>query len=534
MKAPQFISQPHLFMEIGQESLRISNGTDKLELELDRAVDGKLNEVCKSEVTASLQKFFRRKTWQPRVRVHCAIAARGVSLRRLTLPSGNKDEVQKLLPFQIEREFPLPPDQLAWGAQPLNGTKGSHSNGKQEYLVVAVKKETLEEYAGVLSGCGATAVFTLAALDRTYVCPQPLGTYAVLAIESTYSELITIDGGVPLSVRVLPWGRANLAGPARAGSLSGTDPGGAPPQVVSSGGSGPLAIGAVAAPADELIRLVNGQSIGRSLYVTGLAGVPGASDFVKELSARIGNGIECREVELPDGAGASAAVLGLQRAVESHDGATPLVLQVKQVKGRATLPPREQLKWAGAAAALFLLALLLPYAEALTLKSHLTHTLASTKTDQARLPVIGRELDFLQYLQANEPPYLDAMLVLAKAAPQGTHFDSVSMNRRGEISLRGSLRDGQQVADLRTKLIASGFFGFVAVEEQAPSPDHQKVSVRMTAQWKAPGSRISPPPEPIGTSGPPQNVSVPIPSGPPPGAMPFSSPVLPPTGPGKP
>ena len=76
--------------------------------------------------------------------------------------------------------------------------------------MVAVKKETLEEYAGVLSGCGATAVFTLAALDRTYVCPQPLGTYAVLAIESTYCELITIDGGVPLSVRVLPWGRANL------------------------------------------------------------------------------------------------------------------------------------------------------------------------------------------------------------------------------------------------------------------------------------------------------------------------------------
>jgi hypothetical protein len=169
--------------------------------------------------------------------------------------------------------------------------------------------------------------------------------------------------------------------------------------------------------------------------------------------------------------------------------------------------------------------------------------LASTKTDQARLPVIGRELDFLQYLQANEPPYLDAMLVLAKAAPQGTHFDSISMNRRGEISLRGSLRDGQQVAELRTKLIASGFFGYVAVEEQAPTPDRQKVNVRMTAQWKATGSRVSPPPEPVGTSSPPHSVVFPMPSGPPPeampsgpppGAMPLSNPVLPPTGPGKP
>jgi hypothetical protein len=536
MKASQFITQHHLFMEIGQEALRISNGTDKLELSLERAVDGKLSEACKSEVTGSLQKFLSRKSWQPRARVHCAIAARGVSLRRLTLPTANKDDVQKLLPFQIEREFPLPPDQLAWGAQSLNGSPGvgNHPNGKQEYLVVAVKKETLEEYAGVLSGCGATAVFTLAALDRTYVCPQPLGTYAVLAIERTYSELISIERGIPIAVRVLSWGRENLGGGARPAGLSGTETSGSPGKLASFGGSGPLAIGATAAAADELIRLVKGQSIGRSLYITGLAGVPGGSEFVTEVGARIGSGIECREIELPGGGGASAAVSGLQRAVESPDGTPPLVLQLKQAKGRSTLPPREQLKWAGAAAGLFLLALLLPYAEALTLKSHLTHTLASIKADQSRLPVIDRELDFLQYLQANEPPYLDAMLVLAKSAPQGTHFDSISMNRRGEISLRGFLRDGQQVADLRTKLIASGFFGSVAVEEQAPTPDHQKVNVRMTAQWKAPGSRISPPPEPVGTSGPPKSVVIPMPSGPPPGAMPVPSPIPPTIRPGKP
>jgi hypothetical protein len=130
------------------------------------------------------------------------------------------------------------------------------------------------------------------------------------------------------------------------------------------------------------------------------------------------------------------------------------------------------------------------------------------------------------------------MLVLAKSAPQGTHFDSISMNRRGEISLRGFLRDGQQVADLRTKLIASGFFASVAVEEQAPTPDRQRVNIRMTAQWKAAGSRISPPPEPLGTSSPPQSVVMPMPSGPPagamPGAMPAPSPMPPPARPGKP
>jgi hypothetical protein len=58
------------------------------------------------------------------------------------------------------------------------------------------------------------------------------------------------------------------------------------------------------------------------------------------------------------------------------------------------------------------------------------------------------------------------------------------MNSHGEVSLRGSFRDGQQVADFRSKLIASGCFTNVTVEDQTPTPDHQKVNVRMSAQEK--------------------------------------------------
>jgi hypothetical protein len=141
---------------------------------------------------------------------------------------------------------------------------------------------------------------------------------------------------------------------------------------------------------------------------------------------------------------------------------------------------------------LALAVLLLPYLEALTLKSHLANKLAAIKTDQGRLKIMDRELDFLQYLKENEPPYLDALLCLSQAAPPGTRFDSVSMNRRGEVSLRGSLHDGQQVAELRSKLIDSGFFAHVAVEEQTPSPDRQKVAVRLSAQWKPAATRSAP------------------------------------------
>jgi len=122
------------------------------------------------------------------------------------------------------------------------------------------------------------------------------------------------------------------------------------------------------------------------------------------------------------------------------------------------------------------------------------------KPETARFATIDRELDFLQYLEQSEPPYVDALLVLAKAAPPGTRFDSVSMNRRGEVSLRGSLQNGQQVAELRSKLIDSGFFASVGIEDQSPTPDRQKVTVRMSAQWKSADLRKAPPPEPLKAS----------------------------------
>src|SRR5215813_14231512 len=119
----QFVTPAQYFLDIGQDSLRAFNGAAGLELPLSRQPDGKLTEACKQDLVVQLQKFFDRKLWQPRVRVICAVGARGVSFRRVSLPVSGKEDLNRLLPLQIEREFPLPPDQLAWGAQSLNGTK---------------------------------------------------------------------------------------------------------------------------------------------------------------------------------------------------------------------------------------------------------------------------------------------------------------------------------------------------------------------------------------------------------------------------
>jgi hypothetical protein len=129
-----------------------------------------------------------------------------------------------------------------------------------------------------------------------------------------------------------------------------------------------------------------------------------------------------------------------------------------------------------------------PYAEAIVLKPFLQRKLAALEADRGRLATIDQELDFLKFLKQNQPPYLDAIYLLARSAPRGTRLENISMGRHQEISLRLKLGNSQQVTDFRSKLIDSGWFANVVVEEQAGTPDRH-VGVRMTAALKPAESR---------------------------------------------
>ena len=198
----------------------------------------------------------------------------------------------------------------------------------------------------------------------------------------------------------------------------------------------------------------------------------------------MGNGWRCERLESANTIGCSTAISGLKKiAAEGSDPS--LLIRVEQTGGAATsLAALDLKKWGIRVGALVVALLLLPYAEALLLKPHLAKKVASFKAEAGRLKVIDRELDFLRDLKQSQPPYLDALFIFSKSVPPGTHFDALSLNSHGVVSLRCAFRDGQQVADFRTKLIDSGFFASVTVEEQAPTPDHQRVNVRISAQEK--------------------------------------------------
>ena len=408
------LGPPGLFMEIGQNFWQVADGNETAEFPLERLNNGLLTEACREQVTGRLREFVNKKGWRPRRQAWVALGARGMSLRRMSLPPAAKEELPRVLRLQVESEFPLSPDELAWGWQALGPNPA-----RQEVLVAAVKKDLIQPYAQILGECGISAVFTVAALARTLVCPPPLPSCAILHVGATESELLAFENGAPSYLRLLPWG-----------SKSGEP--------------------------------FNPGWPGGQLYLTG----PGArSPGAPSLPVLEGGG----------------AIAGLKKVAASGSGGIPLIIQTGESKAQAA--KASAWKWAALAALLLLALWSLPYAEAVALKPHLSKKLAAIDADRERLPAIDHELDFLQFIKRNQPPYLDTIYLVSKIAPQGTSFESLSMTRKGEFSIRGKLPNAEQVTQFRSNLIQSAWFSSVVVEEQSPSPD-RKVSVRMTAQLK--------------------------------------------------
>jgi len=451
VKISAFLNPPPVYVEFSQNWLKVLHENEALELPLERQPDGRLVPAGKEKTIAALKGFLKIKNWQPRAQAFCAISARGVSLRRLSLPAGMKEEFHQRLLLQVESEFPLPPEELAWGYQLLDGTPSANGvPAKQDLLVAAVKKEIVADYLEILRACGTEPVFTLASLARKNLLNRQPDKFAMLDIGNLQSELTVFEKGIPVNSRIIFW--------------DGKDK----PDLT-------------AAELGTLVPSFNGSLNGTKLFLSGNAV---SRDFPERLADLLSNGCQVERLEAVENKQSSTALAGLQKFTELA-ATPPLRIRLEHLRDTTTGTASLDLKkWAVCAGSLIIALLLLPYAEALLLKPHLEEKVAAFKAESARLAVIDRELEFLRGLKQSQPPYLDVLYVFAKSAPPGTRFESLSLNSHGDVSLRCAFRDGQQVAEFRSKLIGSGFFLNVTVEEQVPTPDRQKVNVRISAQEK--------------------------------------------------
>jgi Tfp pilus assembly PilM family ATPase len=328
MKGFDFMNSPGLYLELGQSSLKVFLGDAGLELRLDRLENGSLTGPCRERLTEEVRSFLKRQGRPQRVAGLCALGARGVSLRRLTLPPAGGEELQRLLRLQIESEFPLPPDDLAWGYVRVDesGPSGNAMVARQELLVAAVKKEVVEGYADLLNACGISPIFTLASLARNRICPQPGGSYAVLDLGCNHSELAAFENGFPVSIRSLPWGGEQITQSIQSRLVIDRDEAEqlklnldhTPP---APGDRGQLMRNALDAALDPLAVLIKSNWTGRRLYLAGKSARH--PDLPARLATRLGNGAECVPLERTPDSGPSAAILGLKQACEKDGRAGP-------------------------------------------------------------------------------------------------------------------------------------------------------------------------------------------------------------------
>jgi hypothetical protein len=453
----RFVQPARLYIEIGLDSFRVLQENESLELPIERETNGRLTEECRGNLAGRLKAFVNRQKWQLPASAYCAICGIGVSLRRVALPPAAKKDWHRLLSLQIETEFPISPEELAWGYLALSEPPVNGVAARQEFLVAAMRKDVLEEYSSLLAGCGISPVFTLAGLARGRFCPKPAGHSSILDLDRERSEWTILENNVPVAIRIFHWGTENST--------------------------------ATETALDALARSIRTHGKNGTIFMTG------AGDqwqLAASAAGKLGNGNECRWIEAETKSGRSAAVLGLRQWAEVDGGTPPLVLRTgpgpaKGLAGKLgnfDLSDPVLRERAALAVVLFLALLVLPYAQAFLLKPFVAHKVAVIQSHQDRLTTIDHELNFLQYLKQNSPPYLDTLYLFAQAAPPGTSFDSLTMNEHGEVSMSGSMGGFQQVAEFRAKLIQSGFFSNVSVQEQAPAQFPQKVNVRMTAQWK--------------------------------------------------
>ena len=464
MKNLTFMKSPPLYLEFSREALIIFNGHDGAQFPLERAADGRLTAADRERLTTVLKQFLKGRGWPASSPGWCAIDARGVSLRCLLLPAVAGDGLRQVVRLQIESEFPLSPDELAWGYR-LLGQPQRQPDGalKQAVLVAAVKIEIVSDYSEVLTAVGITPVFTVSALARSALCPQPPASYAVLELGPDQCELAGFEGDASAFVRVLAAG-----------------------------------VPAGEAALDDLARTVGSHCRNAKLYIFGDA------DVTAQFARRLPIGLAVEPLKIAAGGGRSSATLGLEKIAEEQ-GSLPLPLLLKPVVGPKQIVEPALLEWGLRALFLLLAVLLFPSLEAMVCMKPLAEKVDAFKVKAGLVETnVDRDLGFLQDLQHGQPPFLESVYVISKAAPQGIHIDSLTMNRHGAVTLRGALRNGDQVADFRAKLISSGFFASVTVEEQSPTQDRQKVNVRMTAQWQPPAAlrslKIGPTEAELGTN----------------------------------
>ena len=458
-----------LVMEIRPNEWRGDSRFGGFAVPIQRDELGQLNEESTDRVKNALRQCLKGANTSD-IKCLCALASGGTSLRSIELPVPKGVPLKNLLELQIEKEWPLSPSDLAWGFQRLAEPKESPDSKESpntKVAIAAVKRSLFLHYTAILKECGLDAKWTLSACAGSLLEGiESASSCSLLDIRETYSDLVTFENGYPIAVRHLNCGWEAL--PAQDETIP------------TEGSDNPEQTSAM----QPLIDALNLDETRPPLTIVG------TEAWLSKKQASLQGLLPDRRISSHGISDRNGACLATQSFGENLTSAQEaLLIELKSAED-AQAPNQTNrkpiLRWTALLLLLVVLALLTRRIEPTLRSSSLDAKLKQFNEQKSQLPELDRELSFMEHMAEKSLPYMDLISLLAAQTVPGFQLETLDMGSDRQIQLRGALPQNAQPEDLRAKLLSSGWFERVVLDEQTPDKNKRNLTIRMSLTVKAP------------------------------------------------
>ena len=176
----------------------------------DSIVDGAI--IDASAVADAIRQVFEGNSAFTTKDVCASLSGNAVIVKKITLPVMTKSELDESIYWEAEQYIPFEIHDVNLDYQILDPGTGPESRGTMEVLLVAVKKEKIGDYSGVIALAGRTPVIVdvdAFALQNAYEVNYGLGSGEVVVLLNAGASAINVNilqGDQSVFTRDIPMG----------------------------------------------------------------------------------------------------------------------------------------------------------------------------------------------------------------------------------------------------------------------------------------------------------------------------------------
>ncbi|MCX7913248.1 MAG: pilus assembly protein PilM [Thermodesulfovibrionales bacterium] len=210
---------PTIGLDIGSSHIKgvqlksVGKGRELLKFDIQPIKSGLIENgviVDKKSLTDYLHEFFRKANFIKNKAVIGLSGQHSLFIKRITVPLMTEDELRLSIKYEAQQHIPLDLDALALDFHIIG--KVPHSDNEMEVLLVAVKKDLLQDYVEVVQNVGLEVVIVdinLFALSNmfefNYGVPEERNV-ALVDVGANITSLCVIQRGLPIFWREIPTG----------------------------------------------------------------------------------------------------------------------------------------------------------------------------------------------------------------------------------------------------------------------------------------------------------------------------------------